>query len=130
MVIYLSACVFGLLISSFSAPEIVNVQSGWAFLMLTLIAAASFIGQMLMTYGFKYVGATQGSILGYTEILLTITASFFLGEDFKPRFFIGGAIVVIGLVVNQLEDWPLWNKQLRENPRSITEEQAIDSAQN
>jgi drug/metabolite transporter (DMT)-like permease len=113
MVIYLSACVFGLLISSFSVTEIVKIQSLRAFLMIMLIAAASFVGQMLMTYGFKYVSATQGSILGYTEILLTIAASFFLGEDFKPRFFIGGAIIIAGLLINQVEDYPVWNKLSR-----------------
>jgi hypothetical protein len=48
------------------------------------------------------VTATQGSIIGFFETLLTLVISFYLvGEEMRPRFYWGAGVVVLGLMLNQ-----------------------------
>ena len=100
-IVYLSACIFGVAASSFSAPEAAKIQSWNVLLPLIIVGVFALAGQLAMGYGYKYTTAVKGSIIGFTEIPLTILLSSFFGEEMKPRFFLGMAVIVIGLLINQ-----------------------------
>jgi drug/metabolite transporter (DMT)-like permease len=100
--IYLSPCIFGFMITCFSAKDAVSISSSGDAVLLILVGVFAFIGQIFLAWGFRYVPATAGSVLGMAEILFSITLSLlFLGEVMKPRFFAGGALIIAGLLVNQ-----------------------------
>jgi drug/metabolite transporter (DMT)-like permease len=100
-VVYLSACIFGAAASSFSASEAVKIQGLNILLPLLIVGIFALAGQLAMAYGYKYTTAVKGSIIGFTEIPLTILLSFFFGEEMKPRFFMGMAVIIFGLLINQ-----------------------------
>jgi len=100
--VYLAPCVLGILITSFAAPGLARISSAdWAF--VACIAAFAFAGQYLMGWGLKYIAATTGSLLGLSEVLFAVSMSaIFLQEAMPPRFFLGGALVLAGLVLTIL----------------------------
>ncbi len=100
IIVYLAACTVGLLVSVFAAPEAVNVN-GKILFMLIIIGFLTFVGQVLMVYGFKYTTATKASIMTFFKIPLTLMLSFFLlQETMKQQFIIGTILILAGLVLN------------------------------
>lgn len=100
-IVYLAACIFGVAASFFSAPEVLRIQSWDVVLPLLIVGIFALAGQLFMAYGYKYTTAVKGSVIGFTEIPLTILLSFFFGEEMKPRFFMGTAVIIFGLLINQ-----------------------------
>jgi drug/metabolite transporter (DMT)-like permease len=100
MIIYLAACVSGLVISSFSFKEAINLAVPVAVLLVGA-SVSVFLGQMLMSYGYKHVSATRGSIISLVTVPLTIISSYFIGEEMTFRFFIGTGLIIIGLLLNK-----------------------------
>ena len=100
IIIYLPVCLFGLLLTSFSAGQIVSVNIPILIILITT-GVAAFFAQIFMTYGFKFVSSTRGSIITFSKIPMTIVLSFFVGEEFKFKFIIGTILIIIGLVVNR-----------------------------
>lgn len=94
-VIFLSQCVFGLMMIAYPAlrDPMDFSPSGWALLLgIGLLAAA---GQLLMTYAFKHVGGAEGALLG----MLTPVGNVVLGvlvfrEALTGRMILGGAVVL------------------------------------
>jgi drug/metabolite transporter (DMT)-like permease len=100
--VYLSACIFGFLCTLFTWPEVRLLVPGIPLVALLLIAALAFIGQMVMAFGYRFVTASRGSIIGYSETLMTVTLSvLLLGEELKLRFVLGGMLILVGLVLSQ-----------------------------
>jgi drug/metabolite transporter (DMT)-like permease len=100
--VYLSACLFGLLLCAGSAAEIKYAVSSRAWAMLLAVGLLAFLGQSLLAYGYKYVTASRGSIIGFAETLFTLLLSFvILSEEMKPRFWLGAALILAGLLINQ-----------------------------
>jgi drug/metabolite transporter (DMT)-like permease len=99
---YLAPCVLGLAGTSFAAPGLARIGAAdWA--PLVLIGVLAFLGQFLMGWGLKYLAATAGSLLGLSEILFALSLSAaFLGESMPPRFSLGSAILLGGLVLTAL----------------------------
>ena len=93
--IFLSQCVFGLMMIAYPAlrTPMSFPLSGWALLLgIGLLAAA---GQLLMTYAFKHVGGAEGALLG----MLTPVGNVVLGvlvfrEALTGRMILGGAVVL------------------------------------
>jgi drug/metabolite transporter (DMT)-like permease len=101
--VYLSPCIFGLLITSFSVSEIPHILSVSHLGVMVLIGTLAFVGQVFMGFGFKFVSATVGSILGMSEILFSIILSFsFVAEEMPPKFFAGTSLILAALVFNHL----------------------------
>lgn len=101
--VYLSACVFGLILT---AGPAVSAASHWVTLPgwktwagLLTVGLLAFAGQIVMNIGFRSVSPVTGSIIGYSEILMTIFLSFFIGEVFKPGFIIGTLFIIFGLLI-------------------------------
>lgn len=102
IVVYLATCFFGLIIAptTFHEWQSVDYKAGSILVLLGLIV---FFAQIIMTWGYRYVSATRGSIMSYFGIPLTIILSACItGEQFKSGFFLGLSFIIIGLIVNTL----------------------------
>jgi drug/metabolite transporter (DMT)-like permease len=99
--VYLSPCIIGLIITSFSVTEIPAIASVTDAALIIVVGVIAFVGQIFIGFGFKYVKATVGSIVGMSELLFSIVLSFFLvSEEMPPKFFIGTFLIIIALVFN------------------------------
>ncbi len=99
--VYFSVCVFGML---FNTPTVRGLNSipPNIFLILICTALIAMIAQILLGYGFRYVSAAKGSIIGFLETQLTIIMSWiFIGEELSQKFLAGAAIILLGLLINQ-----------------------------
>lgn len=97
--VYLAPSLMGIVVTAFAAPNLVSVSGSDLLLMLT-IGGLSFLGQVLMAWGLRFLPATAGSMLGLSEIVFAISlAAAFLGEVMLPRFFVGAAVILGGLAV-------------------------------
>lgn len=100
IIVYLAAAFFGL---AFTAPWAGSACAlSWPLAaMLAGVGIVSLAGQLLMSYGFKYIHPTRGSIIAYSSLPLTMGASFLLfREKYHPLFFLGTGLIVAGLVIN------------------------------
>lgn len=98
-IVYLSACFIGLLLIPFSIGEINKISLN-SFFLLFLIGLSSFLAQVFMTDGYKYISATEGSMISYLKIPITIILTSFLGEKLGWEFFVGTLLIVTGLYFN------------------------------
>jgi drug/metabolite transporter (DMT)-like permease len=102
-IVYLSPCIFGIAISSFSVKEVVNISSPAEAGMIILVGIFASAGQILMAFGMKFIQATVGSILGMAEILFSMFLSLiFVSEKMPVVFFIGAFIIIFALTLNHL----------------------------
>jgi drug/metabolite transporter (DMT)-like permease len=100
-IVYLSPCIFGMAISSFSVKEIVNISSPSEMGMIILCGVLVSIGHIFLAFGMKYVQATVGSIFGMAEILFSMLLSYvFVSEQMPSIFFIGATLIISALVIN------------------------------
>lgn len=102
IIVYFAACFFGLLYTPLGIKDIYNVNFQ-NIIPLLGVAVFSFAAQVSMTYGYRHISAAKGSIISYSAIPLTILFSHFIGEQFKPLFFIGMIPITIGLLINKLK---------------------------
>ncbi|MBN1622233.1 MAG: DMT family transporter [Endomicrobiales bacterium] len=96
--VYLATCSFGLLLIPFTYKQAYSVHFN-AALLLIVIALLGFVAQIAISYGYKYVSATKGSILSYATIPMALMLSYFINEEFKLRFFIGILFIASGLLI-------------------------------
>ncbi|MBI4633998.1 MAG: DMT family transporter [Deltaproteobacteria bacterium] len=93
--IFFSQCFFGLIIvvipaqsGGYSFPAM-----GWITLLAVGLLAA--VAQLQMTYAYKFIGATEGSLLSMlTPVLNVVLGLFFLHEPVTTRSLIGCIIVL------------------------------------
>ena len=100
VIVYMAAAFFGF---AFTAPSAENAGSlSWPLVtMLVGVGLVSLAGQLLMSYGFKYIHPTRGSIIAYSSLPLTMGASFiFFNEKYHPLFFLGTFLIAAGLLFN------------------------------
>jgi drug/metabolite transporter (DMT)-like permease len=114
--IYLAPCLFGLALF-FVVPFPTDLRAAGLAgpLLLFGIAFGSFLGQALMAYGYREVSAGSGSIVFYWETALTIAlGALVAGEHMNLRFFIGLALILAGLRLNQIR-----GRLRAANPRTV-----------
>jgi drug/metabolite transporter (DMT)-like permease len=99
IVVYLATCLFGLVILPFAMNEVTNITPVLLFLLL-LIGILALAAQILLGYGFRSVSATKASVITYASIPLTVFFGYCIGEALRPRFLLGTAIIIFGLLVN------------------------------
>ena len=100
LMIYLSPCIFGMITIPFTFGEFTEITMK-GFLLLFLIGLFTFVAQIMMTYGYKEVRASKGSIIFYLETILTIFLSLMIVDEIiTARFIIGCTLVILGLVIN------------------------------
>lgn len=102
LLVYLAPCLVGLVLTSWAFPGLLHLGLGDLSLVV-LVGTLAFSGQVLLTWGMKFLAATAASLLGLSEILFAVGLSAaFLGEVMPPRFFLGAAILVGGLALTGL----------------------------
>jgi drug/metabolite transporter (DMT)-like permease len=102
--IYLFPCLFGLpLLAIAPAPPGGLAGPGLVPLFCLLgVGAGAFAAQALMARGYRTVAAGRGSVVFYWETGLTVALGALLaGERPNLRFFVGLALILAGLRVNQ-----------------------------
>lgn len=93
--IFLAQCIGGFWITLLPAHA-VSPAFGWgpAFLLLAIGLSAS-AGQILMTWSYKHVDVSTGSLLGTLVPVMNIAAGVWLfGEHFEPLEIVGGAVTL------------------------------------
>ncbi|MBD3388651.1 MAG: EamA family transporter [Candidatus Altiarchaeales archaeon] len=100
VIVYLAPCLLGLLACSPSIGESANLELS-GVLLLSSVAVLTFLGQLNLTYGYRYVQPTRGSVISFFTIPLAILFSLFIGEEMTLRFFIGTALIMLGLFINR-----------------------------
>ncbi len=97
--IYLAQCIFGILV--FGYPTAAGTFDFPPLLWLVLIAigVSATIAQLIMTYAYRHVPATEGSLLHFLmPVLNVILGAVLFGEKMHPLALIGSGIVLSGCV--------------------------------
>ncbi|GEM_PF-1013627 len=101
IVVYLAACTFGFLITMFSAKDVLNLTPHTTLLLVTL-GVVVFTSQLLLTFGFRFVSTTRGSVTMYSIIPMTLLLGLAFGEKATNLFYIGTIVIVFGLFINSM----------------------------
>ncbi|MCG8572353.1 MAG: DMT family transporter, partial [Spirochaetes bacterium] len=100
IIVYLSVCLFGLVLLPFIFDELVKLDIK-NFIHLLLMGLLVFLAQVLLTYGIKFVSATKASVTTYFKIPTTLLLSYiFLSEQMTFRFLLGIFFISFGLLIN------------------------------
>jgi drug/metabolite transporter (DMT)-like permease len=95
-IIYLAQCVFGLLVVGWP-----TVTGSFAFpaaqwLLLLAIGLVAAIAQLTMTWAYKHVSATEGSIMAFlTPVLNVILGVIVFEEQMRVSTLAGSAVVLL-----------------------------------
>jgi drug/metabolite transporter (DMT)-like permease len=100
-IVYLAVCVSGALATIWTAPRVLSLDLR-AGLILLAQAVLGYAGQISLTWGVKYMDASEAGIVSFLKIPIAILLGLFLGEPLTARFAIGTAVVLAGLTVAQL----------------------------
>lgn len=94
--IFFYLCLVGIPIAGLGCilqPPIWPTGTGW--LVLLCMGASSVLGQLLMTYGYKFVRTAEGGVLMLTQVLYTITVgALWFGEPATWATAAGGALIL------------------------------------
>jgi drug/metabolite transporter (DMT)-like permease len=100
-IIYLSVCASGIVVSFWTAPRALALDLRTGGLLLAA-AVLGYAGQIALTWGVKYMKASEAGILSFLKIPMTIALGLFLGEGLSLRFGLGTLVLIAGLVVAEL----------------------------
>jgi drug/metabolite transporter (DMT)-like permease len=100
-IIYLSVCASGILATFWTAPQGLALDLP-SLLLLLASAICGYAGQISLTWGVKFMKASEAGILSFLKIPITIAFGLFLGEGLSWRFAVGTLVVIAGLVVAEL----------------------------
>lgn len=97
--IYLAQCVFGLFVVGYPTA---TSQFGFAastWLILLAIGVLATVAQLLMTWAYKHVPATEGSLLAFlVPVLNVILGIVVFGEAMRPATLVGTLLVILSCV--------------------------------
>ncbi len=113
--IFWSQCLFGLAIVALPAASSWVWPTTGQWMALVVIACFATAGQLVMTYAYKYTGATYGSLLSQlTPVLGAAIGIVYFKEHAGATFFVGAALILLSCTY------------LSFNPVSRAVEQAAD----
>ena len=82
------------------------VPTGIGCLILLGMGASSVAGQLLMTYGYRYVNAGEGSLISLSQLIYSVAAAaMWFGEPLVPATLVGGALILASVL------WMGWKNQ-------------------
>jgi len=99
IVIYLSPCLFGLVLLPATYGEFRKIDLH-GLVLLFLVGLLAFLAQSLMAYGYKEISASRGSVVFFLQTALAILFSIFVDERLSARFFAGLGLIIVGLAMN------------------------------
>jgi len=95
-VIYLAQCVFGLFVVGWPTITSSFGFSGQIWLILLGVGALATAAQLAMTWAYKHVPATEGSLLGFlVPVLNVLLGVIVFGEKMRVSTVAGSALVLI-----------------------------------
>jgi len=100
-IVYLAVCVSGMIGTVWTAPRalVLDLRSG---LIILAQAVLGYAGQIGLTWGVKYMDASEAGIVSFLKVPLAIVFGLFLGEGLSLRFAAGTAVVLAGLTLAEL----------------------------
>jgi len=94
-IIYLAQCVFGLVVLAWPTAVSSFAFAGLEWLVLLGIGIVATAAQLAMTWAYKHVPATEGSLLAFlTPVLNVLLGVLVFSELMKPTTLLGSAIVL------------------------------------
>lgn len=100
-IVYLAVCASGILVTFWTAPAALSLDLRSALILLAS-AILGYAGQITLTWGVKYMDASEAGIVSFLKIPLAIGLGLFLGEGLSLRFAAGTIIVIAGLAFAEL----------------------------
>ncbi len=95
-IIYLAQCVFGLLVVGVPTATSSFAFAGIEWLILLGIGLIATIAQLTMTWAYKHVPATEGSLLAFlTPVLNVLLGVLVFGEKLQATTLLGSALVLL-----------------------------------
>jgi drug/metabolite transporter (DMT)-like permease len=95
-IIYLAQCVFGLLVVGWPTAVSSFAFPGVEWLILLALGLVATAAQLTMTWAYKHVPATQGSLLAFlTPVLNVLLGVLIFGEQMRASTLAGSAIVLL-----------------------------------
>jgi drug/metabolite transporter (DMT)-like permease len=95
-IIYLAQCVFGLLVVGWPTAVSSFAFPGIEWLILLGIGVVATVAQLTMTWAYKHVPATQGSLLAFmTPVLNVLLGVLIFGEQMRASTLAGSALVLL-----------------------------------
>ena len=94
-IIYLAQCVFGLLVVGWPTATSSFSFGGVQWLLLAALGVIATAAQLAMTWAYKHVPATEGSLLAFlTPVINVLLGVVVFGETMKVSTVVGSAIVM------------------------------------
>lgn len=86
---------FGMLLSlgMFLSKPVVPSKEGW--IALIAVAVASNLAQALLTYSYKFIRASEGSIIIKVSVAFTAIVAYFLFDERLDAASIAGAVIIL-----------------------------------
>jgi drug/metabolite transporter (DMT)-like permease len=100
-IVYLAVCVSGVAATFWTAPSALSLDARSALILLAS-AVLGYAGQIALTWGVKYMNASEAGIISFLKVPIAIGLGLFLGEGLSLRFAIGTGIVLAGLAFAEL----------------------------
>ena len=95
-IIYLAQCVFGLLVVGWPTATSSFAFAGIEWLILLGVGLIATIAQLTMTWAYKHVPATEGSLLAFlTPVLNVLLGVLVFGERLQTTTLAGSALVLL-----------------------------------
>jgi drug/metabolite transporter (DMT)-like permease len=104
-IVYLSVCVSGILACFWTAPRGLTLGPMPA-LILVGSGVLGYAAQIFLTWGVKYMTASEAGIISFLKVPIAIVLGLFLGEGLSLRFAAGTVIVLAGLAVAEMRPTP------------------------
>jgi drug/metabolite transporter (DMT)-like permease len=94
-IIYLAQCLFGLLVVGWPTVTSSFAFDGVQWLILLGIGIVATVAQLIMTWAYKHVRATEGSLLAFlTPVLNVLLGVLVFGEQMGPTMLLGSTLVL------------------------------------
>ncbi len=95
-IIYLAQCVFGLLVVGWPTATSSFAFPGMEWVILLGIGLIATVAQLTMTWAYKHVPATEGSLLAFlTPVLNVLLGVLVFGEQMRASTLVGSALVLV-----------------------------------
>jgi drug/metabolite transporter (DMT)-like permease len=95
-IIYLAQCVFGLLVVGVPAAASSFAFDALEWLILLGIGVVATVAQLTMTWAYKHVSATEGSLMAFlTPVLNVALGVIVFGEQMRASTLVGSGIVLL-----------------------------------
>ncbi|MGO9307974.1 MAG: DMT family transporter [Spirochaetia bacterium] len=94
--IYLAQCLFGLLVVGWPTAASSFAFAGIEWLILLGLGVVATVAQLTMTWAYKHVPATEGSLLAFlTPVLNVLLGIAVFGEQMHISTLVGSAVVLV-----------------------------------